>query len=261
MTKALMALLVSLALCLPLCGQATTYDQATIDQKSTLETAFRDPRPPLQKITFHFIDETVVNGLKAKRYSLSVKGLGRGRSYGLMTWDLASSGPVLSLVAVRLNDNDVVTCGDEANPCPGAPNGSGVVLTLTAMQGQPRRYMLIGADRKPVAMGEVVPFPVEGKDRRCTVEAVALTPNSEAMLIVGRGFAPGEKLQLTSSSRGEVVKGAGNATAAGGYRTVILPYVRGFDEGVTQVTLKGAACSPQLKFRWGPYGEVVSETP
>ena len=45
---------------------------------------------------------------------------------------------------------------------------------LSGMIGQPRRFILTGEDKLPIAMGEVVPFPASGNGGECSIEAVLL---------------------------------------------------------------------------------------
>jgi len=110
-------------------------------------------------------------------------------------------------------------------------------------------------------MGEVVSFPARGTDGRCSIEAVLLLPNGGATLILGRGFAPGEPVKFASASPyGESIESNKGADQSGDVMTVVLPFVKGHDEGKTSVTLNGSNCGPSTTFSWGYYREELSTT-
>jgi hypothetical protein len=115
--------------------------------------------------------------------------------------------------------------------------------------------------KKPVAIGEVVPFPAIGTDKQCSTEAVLLFPNGAATLILGKGFGHGETVKFTSSSPyGEALQSSSNADDGGNVQRVVLPFVKGHDEGKTSVTFSGAKCRASATFNWGVYREERAET-
>jgi hypothetical protein len=49
----------------------------------------------------------------------------------------------------------------------------------------------------------MVPIPLQGEDKGCTVQGILLTPGSELVLIEGAGFPAASELTMDSSSEGE----------------------------------------------------------
>ncbi len=133
--------------------------------------------------------------------------------------------------------------------------GDALVLHVTGMLGQPRSFVLTGDDKKPLALGEAVPFPAIGKDNQCSVESVLLRPNASAVLVIGQGFVPGEAVNDISSSRGEVIPGSLRADENGRVLTVVLPFEKGYDDGQTTYTYQNSKCHPSTTFNWGSYHE------
>jgi hypothetical protein len=123
------------------------------------------------------------------------------------------------------------------------------------MLGQPRRFVLTGSDNKPLAIGEVVPFPARGTDQGCSIEAVLMMPNGAATLVIGRGFAAGETVKFESHSYDESVQSSHVANSDGQVVTAVLPFVKGHDEGHTAIALTGSKCHPSANFNWGVYRE------
>jgi len=122
------------------------------------------------------------------------------------------------------------------------------------MVGQPRRFVLTGKDKKPLAMGEVVPFPASGTDGNCTVEAVLLAPNGAATLLLGSGFEPNEPIAFASTSWDEKVGSTRNADANGAYQSMCCR----LSKDMTRETHR-SKCHPSTSFHWGAYQEVKAE--
>jgi len=135
----------------------------------------------------------------------------------------------------------------------GVPSAD-VVVGVTGMVGQPRRFVLTGKDKKPLAMGEVVPFPASGTDGSCTVEAVLLAPNGAATLL-SHGFEPNEPIAFASTSWDEKVGSTRNADANGAYQSMVLPFVKGHDQGDTSVEVP----PEHFVFTGAAYQEVKAE--
>jgi hypothetical protein len=136
-------------------------------------------------------------------------------------------------------------CGDAKKP------DDPIEFTVIPAKGEPYRLFLVSEDRKYRIMYSVVPDPIEGTDRGCTIEAVRLMPQFQVALIRMRGFIPNETVNLTSKSHAEnrtskPVVGSDGASD----NTVLLPAVDGKSSGTTEVKVAGKSCAPTLKFDW-----------
>jgi hypothetical protein len=252
------ALPILLILPLSLLAQQPSADtKELLNRQAGVEMTFRNPRPPLAKLTFGLVGTAELSGRKLVRYSVAANGLAKGGPYILMSWDIGTKAPVISIQEVKVDNKGTIRCGDDAKDCPGAGPGAALVVGLSGMIGQPRRFVLTGSDKKPVAMGEAVPFPASGSDQNCTIEAVLMLPNGAATLVIGRGFQPNEAVRFASSSYDESIDSAKIADETGDVVTVVLPFVNGHDEGKTTVSMIGSRCRPSTAFSWGSYREEL----
>jgi hypothetical protein len=243
---------------IPLLAQQAPVDTKEVASDAGVESVFRNPHPPLGRLTFRQAGMGELHGRKLVRYSVSVSGVSGAGPYILMTWDIGTNAPVNAVRDVKLDAQGRIRCGNAATDCAGAAPGAELVVGLTGMTGQPRRFILTGKDKKPIAMGEVVPFPAFGGDQNCTIEAVLIRPDASATLVIGRGFQPNEAVKFLSSSYDESVNSTKTADKNGETVSVVLPYVKGHSEGETKIKLVGARCQPGTEFRWGTYREEAA---
>jgi hypothetical protein len=247
------------ALTAPLLAQQAPVDvqqlQQDLNREAGVSLAFREPRPPLAKLTFKAIETTEAQGHKLIRYSVGIGGPVARGPYILMLWDIHTNTPVKEFQQLQIDDKGTLRCAQKTKDCPGGGPGDELVIGFTGMIAQPRRLVLTGMDKKPIAMGEVVPFPASGTDQGCTIDAVLLRPNASAVLIIGRGFQPGETVKFESSSYDESVNSNKTADESGEAVTVVLPFVKGHDEGKTSIAMSNSKCRPSTTFNWGAYRE------
>jgi hypothetical protein len=253
-----------LALCAaPLLAQQPTSNpdqsEQELNREADLEMVFRNPLPPLAKLTFKAVETTEVKGRKLVRYSIAVSRLTKPGPYILMLWDIQTNAPVMAFQDVKLDASGTLRCAQKTKDCPGGgPNGE-LVLGFTGMTGQPRRLVLAGADKKPLAMGEVVPFPASGTDQSCTIEAVLMRPDASAVYVIGRGFESGETVKFESSSYDGSSNTDKTATGVGVVTTMLSPFVKGHNDGKTVITMTGSKCRPTTAFNWGVYHEEQAD--
>jgi hypothetical protein len=249
-----------LALCaVPLLAQQPSPNpdqpEQELNREAGLEMVFRNPLPPLAKLTFKMMETTEVKGRKLIRYSVATSRLTKPGPYTLMLWDIQTNAPVIAFQDVKLDANGTLRCTQKSKACPGGgPNGE-LVLGFTGMAGQARRLVLAGADKKPLAMGEVVPFPASGTDQSCTIEAVLMRPDGSSVYVIGSGFEPDEAVKFESSSFDQSSNSDKTANGVGVITTMLSPFVKGHDEGKTVITMTGSKCHPTTAFNWGAYHE------
>ena len=110
-----------------------------------------------------------------------------------MTWDIGTRAPIIAMSGLTLEADGSLQC-DARKGCEGSAPGANVVVGVAGAIGQPRRFILAGKDKQPLAMGEVIPFPASGSDGNCSAEAVLISPGGEMVLLFGSGFEPGESV-------------------------------------------------------------------
>jgi hypothetical protein len=183
-------------------------------------------------------------------YRLSATGLPGDAVYTLFSTTLGlQSTPVLE--GVTFDRSGQAVCAGTPGTCQGEKPNDPIDLAILAARGEPKRFAVLSEDKESKAFAYVVPFPIMGKDRGCSVEAVLLTAKAEAVLIHGSGFAPGTAVDFRGVSEGEVQHSRSNAQQDGRFYEVALPYVKGKARGKAKVTLESSACSPSLSFDWG----------
>lgn len=239
-------------------NQLTPQQQAAAQQMAGLEITFRNPPAFMGRLTFDPAGTGTLDGYKLIRYSIRAHGISRSGPFFLMTWDIGTRAPIIAMSGLTLEADGSLQC-DAKKGCEGSAPGANVVVGVAGAIGQPRRFILAGKDKQPLAMGEVIPFPASGSDGNCSAEAVLISPGGEMVLLIGSGFEPGESVHLDSSCWGETVSSVRNADNSGIYQTMVLPFVKGHDEGDTQVTLNGSKCHPHTQFHWGSYDQVKAD--
>ncbi len=137
------------------------------------------------------------------------------------------------------------TCGSDDKP------NDPIDLGLQPAPGEPVRLGLISADGAIKVFAKVVPVPLRGEDRGCSVEGVLLTPGAEVVLVEGSGLPADSELKIDSNSEGERHSENGKADKDGHYTSVMLPYKQGVLRGTLEVSLKSAGCSPSVRVPWG----------
>ena len=239
--------------------QQTADVMEVVNREAGLEMKFRTPSSEYLRLHLKQVGTGEQAGRKLMRYSFSVKGLPTTEAYSLMTWDLGEKEPGAAIRGLKLDANGVLRCGPKAGDCPDAKPGSELIVSVTGMLGQPRRFVLSDS-KKPVAMGEVVPFPAYGTDGACSIEAVMLTSDGKGVLLFGKGFQPGEQLSILNTAFGELSKMEEQATDKGEYISLLLPFVEGHQEGTTSIEVSGSKCRPATSFNWGSYREEMVDS-
>ncbi|WP_211256339.1 hypothetical protein [Edaphobacter aggregans] len=187
------------------------------------------------------------------RYDLVTEGLPHDQHYTLLFWPL--NGPVKPVEGgISLTDDGRLICTGKtkADCAPSRPDANPVIdMALTAAKGEAKRFGVISDDQKWKALATVVAFPMIGADDGCSLEALRVTPDAQAVMIRGKGFPPNAVLAMTSDSAGEVATGSWQVSEKGDLISLVMPEVRGKTEGKTTVRVKAPACAPQVSFEWG----------
>jgi hypothetical protein len=187
------------------------------------------------------------------RYDLVTQGLPHDQHYTLVVWPLNGSiKPVEGGISLTEEGKLICTGKTKADCSPSRPDADPVIdLSVTAAKGEAKRFGVISDDQKWKALTTLVAFPDIATDGGCTLEALRITPEADAMMIRGKGFPPGSVLPMTSDSAGEVASGTWQVNEKGELLSLVMPAVRGKTDGRTTVRVKAPACAPQVSFEWG----------
>jgi hypothetical protein len=197
------------------------------------------------------ISREKVKGETVVTYRILTLGLPITSSYSLMTagFDYVA---VSRLDGLTLDESGQAICAGKQNLCgepdePSAPYD----LKVVAAKGEPKRFGLVSRDHNFKAFISIVPFPVEGVDAICSVEAILLTPKAEALLVLGRGFPANSEVRMQANSAGETHFTTEMTDDRGNFSKIQLPYVEGKSNGLIRVTAQSKACAPFVDFQWG----------
>lgn len=187
------------------------------------------------------------------RYDLVTQGLPHDQHYTLVVWPLNGTiKPVEGGISLTEEGKLICTGKTKADCAPSRPDADPVIdLSVSAAKGEAKRFGLISDDQKWKALATLVAFPDIATDSGCSLEALRITPEADAVMIRGKGFPPGSVLPMTSDSAGEVASATWQVSEKGELLSLVMPAVRGKTEGRTTVRVKAPACAPQVSFEWG----------
>jgi hypothetical protein len=185
------------------------------------------------------------------KFRLSAGGVAKDVIYSIVAWPVTQRQLVEVQKGVTLDASGVAICAGTPTTCRGDKPNDPIDLVFQPVPGEPVRIGMVSADGAIKVFAKIVPVPLRGEDRGCTVEGVLLTPGSELVLIEGSGFPTNSELTMDSDSEGERHGKKSKADADGRYASAILPYKQGIAGGILKVDLKSAECSPSVRIPWG----------
>ncbi len=151
-----------------------------------------------------------------------------------------------------LGKDGVVSCtGRQEGECNDPSNEDhGIVdLAFNPAKGEPYRLALVSGDQRAAVV--IIPDPIIGRDKECTLNAVRLTAHFEVAYLTGSGYPPGTQASFDSESLKEKHAITTSVDDGGNIRFAMLPSVAGHTKGNMRVKGVGMSCSPALQFDWG----------
>jgi hypothetical protein len=193
-------------------------------------------------------DQTIVT------YRIYAHGLPTGQVYSLVRWPLNGM-PEIVMSGVTLGPDGMAICsgagpqfcGDSATP------NDPINLKTFGGRGEPFRVALQAADHKSLAAVSIAPFPVTAENNGCSLESILITPNAEAILLQGSGFAPNSSIEFTADSSGEKHTLKEAADGSGHLKFIVQPYKQGLDDGSITLQPTTGSCHPQVIVPWGKH--------
>jgi len=231
----------------PVCGQAKANVPDAVANLVKMHNAWgASTSSPNAKLA---IQESSRSG-RTMKFRLSAEGVAKDEIYSIVAWPVTQKQPVEVQTGVTLDASGLAICAGTSNTCRGDKPDDPIDLVFQPVPGEPVRLGLVSASGVKV-FAKIVPVPLRGEDRGCTVEGVLLTPGSELVLIEGSGFPANSELNMESNSEGERHGQKSKTDADGRYASAILPYKQGVAAGTLKVDLKSAKCSPSVAIPWG----------
>jgi hypothetical protein len=235
-------------------GQVPEKIMKMLNSQVVWDNGFNHPTGP--RLHFVKVDEVTRPEGRFIRYRIYADKVPEGAPYILEGWtigkDLADLNVLSNAVYVNRkgllltrkpnpDEEDRDTVGQDAE----------YDLGVQAADGEPLRFVLRSPDNKVLVPGTLVPFPIESKDKDCTLSARLATPDAQAVLIEGDGFAPSTQVLVQSNSAGELKQMRETIDSSGHLQFVELPYVEGKDVGMLNETISTKDCTVSVIIPWG----------
>ena len=205
------------------------------------------------RLRFAQFDKRKIAGGKAVVYRAYASGAPTGQRYSLVSWIVGQQ--LQTVVAeVWLNDHGLLMSTKptiEQQTADSVPEQDEIDLVVLAGKGEPKRFALVSEDQKLLIPGTLVPYPIEAKDRACSIQALLASPHGEAFLLEGSGFSRKVPVNVESLSAGERQTANFQSSVLGELTATVFPFVEGKDSGVAEVHLSTPDCKLDLKLPWG----------
>ena len=185
------------------------------------------------------------------RYNLYVSGLPTDKLYSVLSWPVGQAKPSTVFQGLSIGKGGLVICaGRTPGQCVDASEKDGPVdFTFNPAKGEPYRLALYSGDYRAAIV--IVPDPIIGEDKGCSISVERLLPHFELAYLSGTGFSPNGDVKFDGESYGEKHAISAKADSQGNFSAALLPAVAGHQKGTTTLKGVGMSCSPSLKFDWG----------
>jgi len=185
-------------------------------------------------------------------YTLTAPELPKDKHYALMRWPLAGSIELVRMGVTLDGEGRLVCAGKAEGECTVKEGESPVIeVSMSFARGETRRLALISEDKESKALASVMEFPIEGKDKGCTLEARLVTNDARVLMVHGMGFASNADLAMTSVSAGKPGGASWRANDKGEVNAIVETAVAGQESGDFSMHVKGPACDPEIALKWG----------
>jgi hypothetical protein len=187
------------------------------------------------------------------QYHLFVKGLPQEKLYQYLNWPINQSGPQTALAGISIGKEGLLMCaGRTPEQCGDASKKDDPIeFTFVPAKAEPYRVAIAASNDPDLRVAVIiVPDPIEGKDKGCSLTVVRLLPKFELAYLEGSGFPAKSEVAFDTQSFGEKHTATAKTNENGELSFALMPFVAGRSAGTTQVRALGN-CSPALSFDWG----------
>ena len=224
--------------------RATEASRALIEGHIAWKTKLSTPGASIQA-------KEVTRTQSLVMYNLYVSGLPTNQLYKLMTWPVGNSDPFPMMQGVRIGKNGIAICAmSSSGQCGDSSRmDDAIQVVFRRAKGEPFRLALVAGDHRATVV--IVPDPITGEDKGCTLRVERLLPQFELAYFTGSGFPAHSDVLFDSQSYDEKHEIRVATDRDGTLRFALMPLVSGKQEGTTTVTGMGMRCAPSVKFSWG----------
>jgi hypothetical protein len=128
----------------------------------------------------------------------------------------------------------------------------GAPFAVTPLRkGEKVSYCMYSPDRSEKITTSIIPFPIEASTDFTTVSLELLDPKGEAFVCVGKGFTPGETVQVICTCGDQVIQEVLSIDGSGSFNYLLNPSVKDQETGTAKVTVKRQNEQISVPFVWG----------
>lgn len=185
------------------------------------------------------------------KYYLIATGLPTDQLYSVMSWPVGQEKPATIMEGVSIGKDGTLICAGRTPEQCGDPSAKDdpIDFVFNPAKGEPYRLAVVAGKYRAAIV--IVPDPIVGNDKNCSLSAERLLPHFELAYFTGSGFPPNAEATFDSESYGEKHQIKANADGAGNFDFAVMTGVSGHQKGTTIVKGIGMKCSPSLKLEWG----------
>jgi hypothetical protein len=184
------------------------------------------------------------------QYHIFVRGVPPETLFQWFQWPVNADKPSSPLQGISVGKDGILMCaGRTPEQCGDAKKPDDPIEFITMpRKGEPTRLAFVAQNIKVGTM--IVPDPIEGNDKGCTLSAVRLTPKFDLAFLSGSGYPPNTDIHYRVSSEmttDHVIK----SDSGGAIRVSVVPYPGKKSKGTVTVKITEPKCSPEVSYEWG----------
>jgi hypothetical protein len=184
------------------------------------------------------------------QYHIFVKGAPSDTLFQEIQWPVTADKPSAALEGISIGKDGILMCaGRSAEQCGDAKKLDDPIEFITMpRKGEPTRIAFVSQNIKIGTV--IVPDPVEGHDKSCSLSAVRLTQKFELAFLSGSGYPPNTDVHYRVSSETSsefIIKSDSN----GNIRVSVIPFPGKKSSGKVTVKVMETKCSPEVSYEWG----------
>jgi hypothetical protein len=184
-------------------------------------------------------------------YNLIGKGFPDGVVYDM--WRLIpGKSPELLTKGVSFDKRGVLVCSGKPGYCSGPGPDDPINLKATASLGEEKRMAVVSQDGKIAGFADAVPFPIEAKDKSCTLSVVRMSPLANVVLARATGLKPNQTLAVSKHYGYESASEKPAAGPDGTWESLINTENAMQPKGKASISVSDGNCTVSVTFDYGP---------
>ncbi len=128
----------------------------------------------------------------------------------------------------------------------------GAPFAVTPLRkGEKVSYCMFSEDRSEEYTASIIPFPIEATKSGASISVELIDAKAESFVCVGKGFNPGEEVQIQCQSGEQTSQATISADGEGAFKYLVWPSVNDVETGTAALTVKRQNEDLKVSFVWG----------